>query len=413
MKFEWFISWRYLKRRKGDFFLSAVTLIAVAGVAVGVMTVLVVLAVMTGFDRELEEKITESLPPLIVEKMGGIENYEEIIGHLEEMEHVISAAPFLRGEGLLKYGDRICGVSILGIDNEREDVLADISRNLRYGTVDLGERVRLENRRKISVHGILLGKGLAQKLGVATGARIKCISASLSKKSGTLVPSLVECEVSGVFVSGMYDIDSAVAYISLESARERFSSRSPAHGIEVKLDDIYLAHQIARKIERELGPPFIATSWMEKHRNLFSALRLEKTAMFIILALIILVAAFSITSTLIMAVMNKMRDVGILQTIGVAKFRIMGIFILEGLTIGLSGMALGAGAGFAFCSFLRKYPVIRLPYEIYPMDRLPVQMSAGDFISVCAVTLFLSLLATLYPAWRASRIAPVEALRYE
>ncbi len=413
MKFEWFISWRYLKRRRANFFVSAVTMIAVLGVAVGVMTVVVVLAVMTGFDKELEEKITKNLPPVIVRREGKIRDYEEVIGKLEKMEHVRRAVPFLQGEGLLKYRDRLCGVSVMGVDSDRQDVIADISRTLQHGRVDFSERVRLEGRKKVPVHGILLGRELAMRLGAMTGVSVQCISASLSKKSGSLVPSLVEYEVAGIFASGMYEVDNVLAYVSLKSAQELFKTGDLAGGIELKLDDIYGADEISRKVERALGPPFFATSWMERHRNLFSALRLEKTAMFVILALIILVAAFNISSTLIMVVIEKTKDVGILKSIGVANTGIMGIFVFEGMLIGLLGILLGLGGGFALCGLLKKYPIIRLPSDIYPIDRLPVQMSAPDLISISVVAFVMSLLAALYPAWKAGRVQPVEALRYE
>lgn len=413
MKFEWFVSWRYLKRRKGNFFLSAVTLIAVLGVAVGVGTVVVVLAVMNGFDRELEEKITGNLPPVIVEREGGIKNYNQVISELQKMSRVTSASPFIQRQGLLQYGGRISGFSVMGIDVNRQDTVNGISRILKYGSFDLGQKVRLEGKKRVETSGIIIGRELARRLGVTVGARVKCISASFSKKSGTLVPSLVEYEVTGVFVSGMYEIDSTLAYVSLESGRKLCKIGDSVDGIEVKLDDIYKARELSREIELKLGPAFSASSWMERHRNLFSALRLEKTTMFVILALIILVAAFNIASTLIMMVMKKTKDIGILKAIGVSNFRVMCIFILEGMLIGLFGVLLGVTGGFILCTLLAKYPMIQLPSEIYLLDRLPVVMSAGDFISIGAVAFFLSFLATLYPSWKAACINPVEALRYE
>lgn len=203
MKFEWFVSWRYFKRRRGNFFLSGVTLIAILGVAVGVMTVTVVLAVMTGFDKEFEERITTNLPPLIVEADGGIENYRQFILELEKIEHVKRASAFVQGEGLLKHGEDICGVSIMGIDTDRESVLSEVSRNLKYGTFNLDEKVELKRRKKVSIHGIVLGERLALRLGAWTGARVECISAAYSKKS------VISCNLTSRVPPGMHRLRSS------------------------------------------------------------------------------------------------------------------------------------------------------------------------------------------------------------
>lgn len=413
MKLEWFVGWRYLKRRK-NFFLSAVSYMAIFGVAIGVMAVIVVLAVMTGFDNELEKKITKNLPPLVVFKNGGMCDYESVIVKLRENAHIISASPFLQGEGLLKYGERVCGVSVMGIEAGDKEIGAGISKNLKYGTFDLGEKVRLENKKKKYVRGIVLGKELAFKLGVVPSVRIQCISAAVSKKSGKLSPFLIECVVTGIFESGMYDVDSAMAYVSLETAQKLFDKKpNTAGGIELKLDDIYSADKVAGDIKEILGPSFSAVSWTKRHKNLFSALRLEKMAMFVILMLIILVAAFNITATLIMVVVDKTRDVGILKSIGVSNRQIMRIFVIDGMLIGLFGVGLGMLLGIGLCTFLNKCPIINLPPDIYLLDRLPVHISAVDIGSICAAAFIISFLSTLYPAWRASRINPVEALRYE
>ena len=387
---------------------------AIFGVAIGVMAVIVVLAVMTGFDSELEKKITKNLPPLVVFKNGGMCDYENIIVKLRKNAHIISASPFLQGEGLLKYGGRVCGVSVMGVDTSDKEIGADISKNLKYGIFDLGEKVSLENKKKKCVRGIVLGKELAFKLGVVPSIGIQCISAAVSKKSGNLSPSLVECVVTGIFESGMYDVDSAMAYVSLETAQKLFNKKpNTADGIEIKLDDIYSADEVSEDIKEMLGPSFSAISWTKRHKNLFSALRLEKMAMFVILMLIILVAAFNITATLIMVVVDKTRDVGILKSIGVSNRQIMRIFVIDGMFIGLFGVGLGVLLGSGLCVFLNKCPIINLPPDIYLLDRLPVHMSAVDIVSICAAAFVISFLSTLYPAWRASRINPVEALRYE
>ena len=407
MRFEWFISLRYLRRR-GDFFLSAVTSIAILGVAIGVMTVIVVLAVMNGFDKELEKKITGNLSPLIVGKHGGIDNCDEIIPQIEKMEHVKNAVPFVHGQGLIRHGERVCPASIMGVDVSRYSI-----KGIKYGKNDLGRKVRFEIKKRVEIDGIILGKELAKRIGATLGARIKCVSGTLSRNSGNLVPSVAEYEVRGIFVSGMYDIDNSIGYISLGSAQELFKTGNSVSGIEVGLDNIYLAGEVARKIERDLGPLFTATSWMERHKNLFSALRLEKTTMFVILTMIILVAAFNITGTLIMTVMEKIRDIGILKAIGANNYGIMGIFIIKGVLIGLFGILLGTGGGFTLCSLLQKYPIIQLPDEIYFLNKLPVAMSAADFVSISAFAFLMSVLSSLYPAWRAAHLNPVEALRYE
>jgi len=405
MKFELFVGWRYLRKRKKNYFLSAVTVIAVLGVAVSVMTVIVVLAVMNGFRKELEEKITGNIAPIVVEGYGGISDYKDIISRVEALEGITGAGAFVMRQGLLSHRSEVSAVTFMGIDPEAYDRIAGLSGKIISGDFNL--------RNTEAAHGVLVGAKLAEKTGLMAGSIIQCMGAGEAagnKKSALFVK---ECAVRGIFETGMYEYDTSLVYMLLGPAQELFMTGGRADGIEVRVDDIYSSDEIARVIEDVLGAGFIAVSWMERHRNLFAALALEKKTMVVILALIVVVAAFNIMSTLVMLVMEKTKDIGILKAIGAGKDSIMKIFILEGILIGFSGVILGAGGGFLLCAFLDRYPLIHIPGEIYLIDKLPVSMSVYDFVFIAVLAFIVSVAAAIYPAAKASSLSPVEALRYE
>ena len=418
MKFEWFITRRYLKSRPKRRFLSVIALISIAGVALGVMTLIVVLGVMSGFGSYLLNKIMGTESHLLVSgKRGGISNYTETIATLERMEHVTAASPVITNLVMLRSNEGAVAVFIKGIDLEREKRVTDLDEYLRecspgpVGDTSLnpvrGLSLKGVNRPGLGEElgeGILLGKELAGSLGVGLGDRVTVISPSL-------MPELTDYTVNGLFRSGFYEYDSSLAYISLGSAQRLFAFGDIATGIQVRLDEPYLAPQVAKQIEKELNLP--AKPWMQFKPNLFSALKLEKSVQFIIIALIVVVAAFNIISILDMIVTEKTKDIGILKSIGATARSIKTIFVLQGLAIGLMGTGIGCGLGLLVCYLLKTYDIIKLPANIYYLSTIPVEVKGGDFIYIISAATVLTFLATLYPAWRASRLDPVEALRYE
>ncbi len=412
MKFEWFITRRYLKSRPQRRFLSVIALISIAGVALGVMTLIVVLGVMSGFDHYLLDKIMGTESHLLVSgKRGAIGKYSEIIPTLERMEHVTAASPIITNLVMLRSDEGAAAIFIKGIDLEREKRVTDLDEYLWEWTPGPIKNKSLNSAGDASLRGpglgeegILIGRELARSLGVGLGDSVAVIAPSLT-------PELTDYTVNGLFHSGFYEYDSSLAYISLPSAQRLFSLGDVATGIQVKLDEPYLAPQVANQIEARLN--LSAKPWMQFKPELFSALKLEKSVQFIIIVLIVVVAAFNIISILDMIVTEKTKDIGILKSIGATNGSIKTIFVLQGLAIGLVGTAIGCGLGLMFCHLLKTYDIIRLPANIYYLSTIPVEVKGGDFIYIISAATVLTFLATLYPAWRASRLDPVEALRYE
>ncbi len=413
MKFEFFVGWRYLSKRKRNFFLSAVTMIAVLGVAVSVMTVIVVLAVMNGFGRELEEKITGNIAPVTVESYAEISDYEELARKISRVEDVSGVSPYLMRQGLIRHRSRTEGAAVMGIDPRAHERTSDLSKNMKAGSFDLGEETVEFSGTRREVPGILIGKTLAARLGAGVGSKVYCIGAGEAEAGMSADASVFPFAVRGIFDTGMHEYDSSLVYIPLSSAQELFLAGDIVDGLQVRVEDIYRAQESARRISEALGGRMIVTSWIERHSNLFSALALEKKTMFTVMSLIVAVAAFNIMSTLVMMVMEKTKDIGVLKAIGAGRLSVMKIFVLEGLFIGAAGVLLGSAGGGALCWFLERYPLVQLPGDIYIVDTLPVSMSGTDMLMIGSVAFFVSVAAAIYPAVRASRLNPVEALKYE
>jgi lipoprotein-releasing system permease protein len=264
-----------------------------------------------------------------------------------------------------------------------------------------------------SLPGIILGKEIARSLRVDMGDNIRLFSPSGPLTPMGVIPKIKTCRVVGIFDTGMYEYDSSLAYVSLTTAQDFLELDEAVHGLELKVDDIYKASVIAKELEKKLGFGYVVKDWISMNKNLFSALKLEKTAMFIVLALIVLVAAFNIISTLIMVVMSKGKDIAILKSMGATSKGIMKIFIYEGLVIGLTGTVLGVIGGLALCEVLSRYQFIKLPSDVYPITTLPVKILPMDVTLVAVSAALITLLATIYPSWKASKIDPAVALRYE
>ncbi|MCK9295522.1 MAG: lipoprotein-releasing ABC transporter permease subunit [Desulfobulbaceae bacterium] len=410
MSFETFICFRYLKAKRKQGFISLITFISVAGVAVGVMALIVVLAVMAGFTSELRNKILGVNSHIVVQKLGGIiDNYPALVNAIQHTEGVKSVTPYIYSQTMITTGNNGTGIVLRGIDPASASSVLSLSSQLIQGNIAGLSRSEKEPG---SPPGIIIGKHLARELRVGMGDRVRLLSPSGPLTPMGVIPKIKTCEVTGIFDTGMYEYDSSLAYISLKTAQQFLGMGEAVHGIEVNVNDIYQAQDIAAKIEEMLGPGFVAKDWMRMNQNLFSALKLEKTAMFIILTLIVLVAAFNIISTLTMVVMEKTKDIAVLKSMGAKSGSILRIFVYEGLIIGCTGTAIGVAGGLGLCKILSRYQFIKLPSDVYPMSTLPVKVLPFDVTAVALAAVLITFLATIYPSWQASRIEPAEALRY-
>ena len=426
MSYELRISWRHLCSRKSQKFISIITFISMGGVAVGVMALIVVIAVMTGFGQNLRDKILGTNSHIVVTQLisGGMEDYESVLEQIKTVPQVKDAAPFILKQVMLTFRQRSSGVVIRGVDPDREANISDLQKNLTEGKLVYLDRAPpspTQGDSGIQRKGIILGKELARSLGAYTGDVLAMMSPSVRMTPLGIIPKIKMVEVVGIFESKMYEYDSNLAFISLSSAQSLFGMKNRVSGIEIKVDDIDAAGHIAVLIQKKLGAPYFARGWMQMNKNLFSALKLEKITMFIILILIILVAAFNIISTLFMVVMDKAKDIAILKSMGATRASIMKIFSMQGLIIGVCGTALGCLAGFTIVPNLNKivgfieqlFDIEAFPSDVYYLDELPSQIQYFDSFLIIVFSILICFLASLYPAWRASRLDPVEGLRYE
>ena len=418
MRYEWFVGLRYLKAKRKQTFISVITFTSVAGVTLGVMALIVVLAVMSGFEKTLKEKILGTQAHLVLLKAGqeGMDHYEEVAKRVEEVKGVVSAAPFIFNQVMLSSESNVSGVVLKGIDPDRVGKVTELAHNLKAGSLQ-----NLKKDGEGGLPGIILGVELAKHLSVSLNDPIQVISPLGTMTPMGMMPKMRRYRVVGIFNSGMYEYDNTMAYVSLESAQKFFGMGFSVTGIEIKTDDIYKVKMIGKEIRRKMGFPFWTKDWMEMNRNLFSALRLEKIAMFIILVLIVLVAGFNIVSMLIMVVMEKSKDIAILKSMGAPSNGILKIFIVEGLVIGVVGTVLGTVLGLGAAFNLEKITEFTenlfgfkiLASDVYYIDKLPSQVNPVDVGLIIITAILISLLATLYPSWRASKLDPAEALRYE
>ncbi len=416
MPFELFVGLRYLKARRKQAFISLITLISIGGVALGVMALIVVLAVMSGFEHDLRGKILGTNAHLWVLRYGdrGIEESAQALEQIRGVPHVVAASPFTYHQVMLSTDRGAGGAVLRGIDlNSAQEVTALTKSFTEVDPARLKEPAGGTGWR-LDREGIIIGRALATNLGAGLGARVNVISpfGNVLTPFG-LAPRMRGFTVAGIFEMGMYEYDSTLAYVTIPAAQQFFRMGTAVTGFEVKVDDLYRAKEVGAEIQRRLGFPYFTRDWMQLHRNLFAALKLEKIAMFIILAMIVLVAAFNIVSTLIMKVMDKGAEIGILKSIGATSRSIMTIFMVEGVVIGFVGTVLGTTAGAIICKVQETYKIVRLRGDVYLLDALPILMKGTDLVLIASAALLLSFLATLYPSWQAARLDPVVAIRYE
>ena len=428
MSYELFVSIRHLSAKKSQKFISLNTWISIAGVGLGVMALIVVIAVMSGFSKDLRDKILGTNSHVVVSNMNRamVENYDGILKKVRSVEGVMAAAPFIMNQVMLINGDRVSGIVVRGIDPEKEETVSDLGKNMVSGTVsDLKTKSsfsgEIKGREKKNRAGIILGKELSRRLGAGVGDIVSMVSPVSRVTPVGLIPRMKLFKVVGVFESGMYEYDANLSFILLKSAQKFFSMKNGVSGIEVRVADIEQAGNIASVIQKELGFPYLVRDWMRMNRNLFSALKLEKIVMFIILILIIFVAAFNIVSTLFMLVMEKAKEIAILKSMGASCSSIMKIYSYQGLVIGLVGTFLGCATGFVIVPNLNEivssiesiFGIVAFPSDVYYLDRLPSKIQYMDSFLIIIFSVVICLVASLYPAWRASKLDLVDGLRYE
>ncbi len=431
MRIELFIAARYLRAKRRQAVISVITAISVAGVAAGVASLIIALAINNGFRQDLQQRLLGASAHVSLLRMegGGIPAWRAELERLRTQPHVVAAAPAIYEQVLVSRGARAKGVVLKGVLPQYESQVSDLLGAVKLGSVDsLAETpaARQENAaadekeestppwdRRPQMAPIILGKGLAQELGATVGSVVLVTSPQGELTPFGIVPKYVRFHVTGIFDSGFYDYDTAWAFTRLEDAQRLFGLGDVATVIEFKVDDIDRAGEIAASLEQAAGRGFGSTNWMEQNRALFRALRLERVVTFITIGLIVLVAALNILISLIMMVMEKTRDIAILMSMGAKRAQVRRIFLLQGVLIGVVGTALGLVLGYTLAWAGGHYQWISLSPEIYAIDYVPFAPRALDGAVVAAVALAISLVATLYPSWAAARILPAEALRYE
>lgn len=406
--FEWFIALRYLRAKHKHGFISLISLISVAGITVGVIALIVVLAVYSGFTDGLRDQILGVNSHIIVQQIGGsVKNYRLVRDQILTVKGVTGATPYLYSQTLLSSAGGGSGVVLRGMDPATAENVVGLSRQMIKGTI-----YELDQAKEVRVPNIILGKNLAADLRVSVDDRIRLISPSGPLTPMGVIPKVKTCRVSGIFETGMFEYDSTLAYMSLTNVQNFLGLGDVAHGIEVAVNkkELSRADEIAERIKEKIGPGFIAKDWMMMNRNLFAAFKLEKIGMFIAMTLIILVAALNIISALVMVVMEKSKDIAILKSMGATSGSIMQIFFLQGLVIAFAGTTLGVSGGLGLCELLSRYQFIELPSNVYPMTTLPIKVLSSDVTIVAISSVVITLLATLYPSWKASTVHPAEVL---
>jgi lipoprotein-releasing system permease protein len=407
-----FIGLRYLRAKRRNHFISFISLISMAGIALGVMTLITVLSVMNGFERELRERILGMISHATVQGYDGrFPDWPEVIELARAQPDIVGAAPYVEQETMLR-ARRTAGALVRGIDPAAEPEVSDILSMMRSGRLDELQPGRWQ---------VVLGVGLASRLGVGPGDSVTIFAPEIRATPGGVIPQVRRFEVSGLFEAGVHEYDTALALIHYQDAQRLFRLGEDISGVRLKLEDMMRARPIARDLSAQLPGLYQVRDWTQQNANFFRAVQTEKTVMFIILSLIIAVAAFNIISTLVMVVTDKQADIAILKTMGLTPRKIMAVFMIQGSLIGVIGTLIGVVAGIALAlnvetvvaAIENVMSIEFLSAEVYYISDLPSELRAADVFRFAGLALLLSLLSTLYPAWRAARTEAVEALRYE
>jgi lipoprotein-releasing system permease protein len=413
MRYEHFIGLRYTRAKRRNHFISFISAISMAGIALGVAALIVVLSVMNGFQKELRARILGVASHVqITGPDNALADWERVAAKAEANPRVVAAAPYVNAQGMLAFDAQVRGAIVRGIDPQREAGVADIGRHMVAG--------RLEALQP-GEYGIVIGAELARALRVRPGERVALIAPQGLVTPAGVVPRLKQFRVVGIFQVDHYEYDSALALVNLADAQRLYQLGSQVSGVRLKLADLFESREVARELYRSIGGDIFISDWTRSHATFFKAVEVEKRVMFIILTLIVAVAAFNVVSTLVMVVTDKQSDIAILRTLGATPASVMRIFIVQGAVIGIIGTLAGVAGGIVLALNVdtvlpwieRTFSVQFLSKEIYFISELPSELRRADVITIAAVALVMSFVATIYPSWRASRVRPAEALRYE
>jgi lipoprotein-releasing system permease protein len=415
MNYELFIGLRYLRARRQETFISLITVISVLGVMIGVMTLNVVMAVMTGFEETLRDRLLGINAHIALLKSGDqLAEYEELLQRVIKQEGVVAAAPAIYGQVMLTSGSRVSGVVVRGVDPDRVNAVVDLQRYMKQGSIaglKQQNSVQVQDR-TIMLPGVIMGERLAAQLGVFVGSPIQVVSPLGSPTAIGVIPKVRRFVVTGLLNTGMSEIDSTLVFMALDDAQKFFELGDAVSNIEIRVDDVNESREIADRIQLQLGFPYITEDWTRLWPNLFSALQLEKTVYFLVLLLMVLIGAFNIISTLVMVVMEKRKDIAILMSMGATRASIRKIFLLKGFIIGIVGTTLGLLLGLLVCTLIAQYQ-FELPKDVFLISTVPVRIYFSNFMIVTVASFIVCLLASIYPARQAAKLDPVEIIRYE
>ncbi len=410
---EFFIGLRYTRAKRRNHFISFISVISMLGIMLGVTALIVVLSVMNGFHKEVRERILGMASHATISGVNGeLGDWREVMAQASRFPHVIGEAPYVEGQGMLINGQKVSGVLLRGVQPDLEGRVSNVLSKVKKGSVE---------ELKPGRFGIILGRELALILGVGVGDKVTLVTPQVNVTPAGIMPRLKRFDVVGIFEVGMGDYDRGVAILDIEDAAKLMRLEDAVTGVRLKLDDLYLAPEVSRDLALKMGGYYRISDWTMQHRNFFAALQTEKRMMSIILSLIVAVAAFNIVSTMVMVVTDKQSDIAILRTLGASPGSVMGIFIVQGATLGVVGNLLGIVLGVIMAfnvetvvSHIETFFGTKfLDPNIYYISQLPSDPQTGDVLFIGIGALLITLFATLYPAWRAARTQPAEALRYE
>lgn len=408
MFFELFFALRYLKAKRKQAFIPVITVISVLSVMVGVMSLIVVLSVMNGFRDDLMSKILGVNSHVLIMNYGGaFKDYEKVGKRVEAVDGVLAWTPFIYSQGMINSSGNVSMAVIRGLDPGSVVNVLDIESMIKKGSL-----ASIEGSVD-GLPGIIIGNELSRKVEAHPGDTLTVVSPDGESTPSGRAPKTRKYKVAAIFDSGMYDYDASMAFISLKESQDFLGLGDRVTGLEIKVRDVYKADTIAQAIQEKLGYPYWTRDWKLTNRNLFAMLSLQKTTLFVILSMIVLVGALSIIGTLVMVVMEKKKDIAILRAMGTSARSIMSIFILQGVFVGILGTLSGLVSGLGICFILAKYQFITLPADVYYISALSVQIEFSDVFFVALSAVIICFFATLYPSWRASRLNPVDAIRYE
>src|SRR3954469_11446433 len=415
MRFELFIASRYLRAKRRQAVIGVITAISVVGVMAGVASLIIALAINNGFRQDLQDRLLGSTAHvnLLRVQADGIRNWRELLERMSKQPHVVAAAPALYEQVLVSRGARATGMVIKGVLPEYENTVSELLKDVKFGSADPLEPASADEKNADSVPPIVLGKDAADDIGATVGSVVLVTSPQGELTPFGLVPKYIRFKVVGVFRSGFYDYDKSWAFIRLRDAQSLFGLGDVVSVLEFKVDNIYQAGEVGDELQEAAGRGFMSTNWMEQNKALFRALRLERVVTFLTIGLIVFVAALNILISLIMMVLGKTKDVAVLRSMGGKGRPTRGIFMFQGVLIGVIGTLAGLILGYGIAIAGAKYHFVALSAEVYSIDYLPFAPRVIDGLLIAAVALLISFVATLYPSWSAARVLPAEALRYE